>query len=91
MVLVDVFKEAQHVGEVPPGYNPALTTKQPIISNNGVSRSGGGYIIHAGEEFVVVQKEHSALIFTSSSKRLASSLLASFNLLSFFDCSFATI
>lgn len=28
-VLIDVFKEAQHVGEVPPGYNPALATKQP--------------------------------------------------------------
>lgn len=28
-VLIDVFKEAQHNGEVPPGYNPALATKQP--------------------------------------------------------------
>ncbi|BEB76335.1 MULTISPECIES: site-specific integrase [Enterobacteriaceae] len=28
-VLIDVFKEAQHYGEVPPGYNPALATKQP--------------------------------------------------------------
>ncbi|EFH7719437.1 site-specific integrase [Escherichia coli] len=28
-VLIDVFKEAQHYGEVPPGYNPALVTKQP--------------------------------------------------------------
>ncbi|EEV0364481.1 tyrosine-type recombinase/integrase [Escherichia coli] len=28
-VLIDVFKEAQHYGEVPPGYNPALETKQP--------------------------------------------------------------
>ncbi|RLM07329.1 integrase [Gibbsiella quercinecans] len=28
-VIIDVFKEAQHVGEVPPGYNPALATKQP--------------------------------------------------------------
>ncbi len=28
-VLIDVFKEAQHVGEVPPGYNPAQATKQP--------------------------------------------------------------
>ncbi len=28
-VLIDVFKEAQHVGEVPPGYNPAFATKQP--------------------------------------------------------------
>lgn len=28
-VLIDVFKEAQHFGEVPLGYNPALTTKQP--------------------------------------------------------------
>lgn len=26
-VLIDVFKEAQHFGEVPPGYNPALATK----------------------------------------------------------------
>ncbi|MGP3593081.1 phage integrase Arm DNA-binding domain-containing protein [Vagococcus sp. WN89Y] len=29
MVLIDVFKEAQHSGHVPPGYNPALATKQP--------------------------------------------------------------
>ncbi|AIN13126.1 integrase [Yersinia pseudotuberculosis] len=29
MVLIDVYKEAQHSGEVPPGYNPALATKQP--------------------------------------------------------------
>lgn len=29
MVLVDVFKEAQHAGHVPPGYNPAMATKQP--------------------------------------------------------------
>ncbi|EPU0443482.1 site-specific integrase [Escherichia coli] len=28
-VLIDVFKEAQHYGEVPPRYNPALATKQP--------------------------------------------------------------
>ncbi|SFF14980.1 Phage integrase family protein [Phytobacter palmae] len=28
-VLIDVFKEAQHAGEVPPGFNPALATKQP--------------------------------------------------------------
>ncbi|MEF4249580.1 site-specific integrase [Escherichia coli] len=28
-VLIDVFKEAQHYGKVPPGYNPALATKQP--------------------------------------------------------------
>lgn len=28
-VIVDVFKEAQHVGHVPPGYNPALATKKP--------------------------------------------------------------
>ena len=28
-MLIDVFKEAQHAGEVPPGYNPALATKQP--------------------------------------------------------------
>ncbi|MEK0045647.1 site-specific integrase [Escherichia albertii] len=28
-VLINVFKEAQHYGEVPPGYNPALATKQP--------------------------------------------------------------
>ncbi|MBG6040438.1 tyrosine-type recombinase/integrase [Proteus mirabilis] len=27
--VFDVFKEAQHAGEVPPGYNPALATKQP--------------------------------------------------------------
>ncbi|MBD2782501.1 phage integrase Arm DNA-binding domain-containing protein [Xenorhabdus szentirmaii] len=30
MVLIDVFKEAQHAGEVPPGYNPAKATKMPI-------------------------------------------------------------
>lgn len=29
MVLIDVYKEAQHAGEVPPGYNPALATRQP--------------------------------------------------------------
>lgn len=29
MVLIDVFKEAQHAGHVPPGYNPAQATKQP--------------------------------------------------------------
>lgn len=29
MVLIDVFKEAQHLGHVPPGYNPAMATKQP--------------------------------------------------------------
>ncbi|RHW55029.1 integrase, partial [Cronobacter sakazakii] len=28
-VFIDIFKEAQHFGEVPPGYNPALATKQP--------------------------------------------------------------
>ncbi|MEG5565788.1 phage integrase Arm DNA-binding domain-containing protein [Enterobacter ludwigii] len=28
-VLIDIFKEAQHFGEVPQGYNPALATKQP--------------------------------------------------------------
>lgn len=28
-VLIDVFKEAQHAGEVPPGYNPALAVKNP--------------------------------------------------------------
>ncbi len=30
MVLIDVFKEAQHAGEVSPGYNPAKVTKMPI-------------------------------------------------------------
>lgn len=35
MVLVDVFKEAQHAGHVPPGYNPAQATKQP---HNRVAR-----------------------------------------------------
>ncbi|EOF4706117.1 phage integrase Arm DNA-binding domain-containing protein [Klebsiella oxytoca] len=30
-VLVDVFKEAQHAGEVPPGYNPALAAKNPVV------------------------------------------------------------
>lgn len=29
MVLIDVFKEAQHSGIVPPGFNPALATRQP--------------------------------------------------------------
>lgn len=29
MVLIDVFKEAQHAGHVPPGYNPAQATRQP--------------------------------------------------------------
>ena len=29
MVLIDVFKEAQHSGHVPPGYNPAIASKQP--------------------------------------------------------------
>lgn len=27
--LIDVFREAQHAGEVPPGYNPAEATKKP--------------------------------------------------------------
>lgn len=29
-VLIDVFKEAQHAGEVPPGYNPALASRNPV-------------------------------------------------------------
>jgi integrase len=29
MVLIDIFKEAQHAGEVPAGYNPALATREP--------------------------------------------------------------
>lgn len=29
MVLIDVFKEAQHSGHVQPGYNPAQATRQP--------------------------------------------------------------
>ncbi|WP_413493309.1 phage integrase Arm DNA-binding domain-containing protein [Morganella psychrotolerans] len=29
LVLIDVFKEAQHAGHVPPGCNPALATRQP--------------------------------------------------------------
>ncbi|MGQ6548267.1 phage integrase Arm DNA-binding domain-containing protein [Serratia fonticola] len=28
-VIIDVYKEAQHAGEVPPGYNPAQATKNP--------------------------------------------------------------
>lgn len=28
-VMIDCFKEAQHAGEVPQGYNPALATKKP--------------------------------------------------------------
>ncbi|HED2461170.1 TPA: phage integrase Arm DNA-binding domain-containing protein [Klebsiella quasipneumoniae subsp. quasipneumoniae] len=35
MVLIDVFKEAQYAGHVPPGYNPAQATKQP---RNKISR-----------------------------------------------------
>ena len=35
-VIVDVFKEAQQVGEVGPGYNPAEATKKPKVT---VSRS----------------------------------------------------
>lgn len=34
-VLIDVFKEAQHFGEVPPGYNPALQQN----SHGAVSRA----------------------------------------------------
>ncbi|WP_369788520.1 phage integrase Arm DNA-binding domain-containing protein [Rouxiella sp. WC2420] len=30
MVLVDVYKEAQHAGEVSPGYNPAMATRKPV-------------------------------------------------------------
>lgn len=30
-VLNDVFKEAQHAGEVPAGYNPALAVKNPSV------------------------------------------------------------
>jgi len=29
-VWVDLFKEAQYAGEVPPGFNPALATKKPV-------------------------------------------------------------
>lgn len=38
-VLIDVFKEAQHFGEVPPGYNLTLATKQPrrIITRQRLS------------------------------------------------------
>jgi len=28
-VIIDIYKEAQHAGQVAPGYNPALATKQP--------------------------------------------------------------
>ncbi|GDX06679.1 phage integrase Arm DNA-binding domain-containing protein [Buttiauxella sp. A111] len=35
-VWIDVFKEAQHAGEVPAGYNPALAVRNP---KNKVSRS----------------------------------------------------
>lgn len=31
-VIVDVYREAQQVGEVPPGYNPAEATKKPKAS-----------------------------------------------------------
>lgn len=30
-VWIDIFKEAQHAGEVPAGYNPALATKAPRV------------------------------------------------------------
>ena len=30
-VTIDVFKEAQQVGEVPPGFNPALSSKKPHV------------------------------------------------------------
>lgn len=35
-VIIDVFKEAQHAGEVPPGFNPVRTTKnqKPGLSGN---------------------------------------------------------
>ncbi|MBS0877615.1 MULTISPECIES: site-specific integrase [unclassified Tatumella] len=29
MVLIDLYKEAQHAGEVPPGFNPAEATRMP--------------------------------------------------------------
>lgn len=29
MVMIDIFKEAQHAGHVPPGYNPGQATRQP--------------------------------------------------------------
>lgn len=35
-VLIDIFKEAQHFGEVPPGYNSALATKQPRRLANAI-------------------------------------------------------
>lgn len=31
-VIVDVFREAQQAGEVPPGYNPAEATKKPKVT-----------------------------------------------------------
>ncbi len=33
MVLIDVFKEAQHAGHVPPGFNPAQATKTTAKSS----------------------------------------------------------
>lgn len=35
-VWIDLFKEAQHAGEVEPGYNPALATRKVVVR---VSRS----------------------------------------------------
>lgn len=29
-VFIDIFKEAQHAGEVPPGYNPAMASRNPV-------------------------------------------------------------
>lgn len=30
-VWIDLFKEAQHAGEVEPGYNPALATRKSLL------------------------------------------------------------
>ncbi len=48
MVLIDVFKEAQHAGHVAPGYNPAQATKQP---RNRITRQRLSF-----EEWCVIYK-----------------------------------
>ncbi|MCS5969360.1 hypothetical protein LNP26_26130 [Klebsiella variicola subsp. variicola] len=30
-VWIDLFREAQHAGEVEPGYNPALATRKSLL------------------------------------------------------------
>jgi integrase len=51
-VLADVFKEAQHAGEVPAGYNPAKATKQPRakVTRQRLSLSEWKEIYNAAEK-----------------------------------------